>query len=81
MYKVNATDAKNKFGLLIDTAKREPVVIEKNGRPAAYVLSPEEYSKLSEIEDKYWEYRAIMAEKEGFLSEKRSKDFLDNLGK
>jgi prevent-host-death family protein len=41
-----AGKAKNGFGLLIDTARAEPVIIEKHGRAVAVVLSVEEYERL-----------------------------------
>ena len=43
---MSAKDAKNGFGLLIDTARAEPVVIEKHGRPVVVVLATEEYERL-----------------------------------
>ena len=39
MKHVAAREAKNRFGQLIDDAQREPVTIEKNGRPFAVVQS------------------------------------------
>jgi len=42
-----AGKAKNGFGLLIDTARAEPVTIEKHGRPVAVMLSVEEYERLT----------------------------------
>jgi prevent-host-death family protein len=41
-----AGKAKNGFGLLIDTARAEPVTIQKHGRPVAVVLSVEEFERL-----------------------------------
>ena len=41
-----AGKAKNGFGLLIDTARAEPVTIEKHGRAVAVMLSVEEYERL-----------------------------------
>lgn len=41
-----AKEAKNGFGLLLDTARAEPVTIEKHGRPVVVVLSTEEYDRL-----------------------------------
>ncbi|GEM_PF-3157448 len=41
-----AGKAKNGFGLLIDTARAEPVTIAKHGRPVAVMLSVEEYERL-----------------------------------
>lgn len=46
MAKMTATDAKNKFGQLLDMAQAEPVAIEKNGREVAYVISAEQYASL-----------------------------------
>lgn len=48
MKKITSTKAKSNFGELIDTAQREPVTIEKQGRPVAVVVSIEDY-KASEL--------------------------------
>jgi prevent-host-death family protein len=42
-----AGKAKNSFGLLIDMARAEPVVIEKHGRAVAVVLAVEAYERLT----------------------------------
>ena len=47
MKSMSAKDAKNEFGRLIDTARAEPVTIEKHGRPVVVVLSVEEYSRMA----------------------------------
>jgi prevent-host-death family protein len=46
MKSMSAKDAKNGFGLLLDTARAEPVLIEKYGRAVVVVLSVEEYERL-----------------------------------
>lgn len=46
MHRMSARDAKNSFGRLIDTARAEPVAIEKYGRPVVIVLAVEEYERL-----------------------------------
>ena len=46
MQSMSAHDAKARFGQLLDTARREPVTIEKHGRAVAVVLSKEEYDEL-----------------------------------
>lgn len=43
MAEMSATDAKNRFGQMLEMAQAEPVRIQKNGRDVAIVLSPEEY--------------------------------------
>ena len=46
MKTMSAKDAKNGFGMLIDTARAEPVTIEKHGRAVVVVMSVEEYGRL-----------------------------------
>ena len=43
----SATDAKNRFGELMEQSSNEPVTIEKNGRAFRVVLSAEEYERLT----------------------------------
>ncbi|WP_295622995.1 type II toxin-antitoxin system Phd/YefM family antitoxin [uncultured Lamprocystis sp.] len=49
MQNVSAHDAKARFGQLLDRARREPVVIERDGRAVAVVVSKEEYDALNDI--------------------------------
>lgn len=46
MKSMSAKEAKNGFGRLLDTARAEPVTIEKHGRAVVVVLSTEEYERL-----------------------------------
>lgn len=48
MAEMTATDAKNRFGELLDMARTEPVAIQKNGRVTAYVVSAEEFEAMRE---------------------------------
>ena len=50
MQTLSAKDAKYSFGRLIDTARAEPVTIEKHGRAVIVVLAVEEYERLKAIE-------------------------------
>ena len=47
MKTMSARAAKNGFGLMIDTARAEPVLIEKHGRAFVMVISVEEYERLN----------------------------------
>lgn len=47
---MSAKDAKNAFGLLIDSARAEPVAIEKHGRKVVVVLAVEEFERLKQVE-------------------------------
>ncbi len=46
---VTATNAKNRFGELLEAARREPVHVQKNGRDVAVVLSPEEFQRYQSL--------------------------------
>ena len=48
MVEMTATDAKNKFGQVLEMAQAEPVAIQKNGRDVAYVVSVEQFNALRE---------------------------------
>jgi len=43
MKTMSANEAKKHFGELLDTARREPVVVEKHGRRVAVMVSAEDY--------------------------------------
>ena len=43
MKSINATQAKNQFGRLLDDAQLEPIAIQKNGRDVAVMISMAEY--------------------------------------
>jgi prevent-host-death family protein len=46
MRTVSSLDAKNRFGQLLDAAQRAPVTVTKKGRPAAVVMSIEDYERM-----------------------------------
>ena len=43
---VSATDAKQRLAALVDAAQREPIVIRRQKRDVAVILSPQEYDRL-----------------------------------
>jgi prevent-host-death family protein len=49
MKTVSATDAKNRFGDLLDESAQGPVRIDKNGRPVAYVLSSDDFDLAKDL--------------------------------
>jgi prevent-host-death family protein len=42
----SATEAKNRFGELMEQSGSEPIAIHKNGRPVRVLLAAEEYERL-----------------------------------
>jgi prevent-host-death family protein len=55
MRSVTATEAKQNLGALIDSAQSEPVVIRRQKRDVAVVLSPREYDRLRAINTEEFE--------------------------
>ena len=46
MKRVAATEAKNRLGAILDEAQREPIVIRRQDRDIAVVLSMADYERL-----------------------------------
>jgi len=46
MKTVAATEAKNRLGAILDDAQREPIVIQRQDRDIAVVISMAEYERL-----------------------------------
>jgi prevent-host-death family protein len=46
MMQVSSVEAQNRFGQLLDKAQREPIIITRHGRPAAYLISPQDMEAL-----------------------------------
>ncbi len=46
MMQINATDAKNRFGQMLDACLTEPVFIAKSGRQHGVLLSMQQYQML-----------------------------------
>jgi prevent-host-death family protein len=49
MKTVSATEAKQRFAAIVDTAQREPVMIRRQNRDVAVILSAEEYDRIRGI--------------------------------
>jgi prevent-host-death family protein len=49
---VTATQAKNSFGRLCAQAKKEAVIVEKDGRPDSVILSYEQFQSLQSAGEK-----------------------------
>ena len=49
MITVTSVEAQNRFGHLLDMARREPVTVTRHGRPAAFIVSPEDMEELLDV--------------------------------
>ena len=49
MRSVSATEAKQRLAALLDAAQREPVVIRRQNRDVAVIMSAEEYARIRDL--------------------------------
>ena len=49
MKTVTASDVKNRLGDVLLKCQREPITINKNGKPVAVVVSAEEYKSIENL--------------------------------
>jgi prevent-host-death family protein len=61
---INALEAKNQFGHLLDSAQSNPVQINKHGRPVAYIISTAEYTRLNKFQESTMEKAILKANQE-----------------
>lgn len=73
--KITATELNKRPGTYVEQAIKEPVLVEKTGRPAVVIVS---YSRYLELEDAYWGNLAIESEKDELLSTEDSMRFLES---
>jgi antitoxin Phd len=80
MKSFTASDARRRFGRLLETARREPVTITKNGRAAAMILSASDIELIAAvegfIEERYWRERIAEAERGGYVGARESNRIL-----
>ncbi len=76
MVVLSSKEAKEKFGIMMDTAIKEPVTITKHNRPTVVVVSSERYAELEACEDRVWTAKALEAEASGILSAEETVTFL-----
>lgn len=75
----SATDVKNKFGLVMDAALREPVLIQKSGRNSVVMIAYDDYQALLMAADKAWGEKATQAKTKGMEGKVRSSKLLQRL--
>lgn len=49
MISITSVEAQNRFGQLLDMARREPVTVTRHGRPAAFIVSPQDMEELLDV--------------------------------
>jgi prevent-host-death family protein len=76
---LGASVAKNRFGEMLDLARREPVQISKKGRGVAVVLSIEEFERFSDLENQLLGLKAEKNRQEGFIGIAESESLLSDI--
>ncbi len=71
IYVVAAKEAKNRFGELLDSVQRQPVIITKRGRPVARMIAFVDSKRFEEVEDEVWAEKS-----EAFMNKLRKKHAL-----
>jgi antitoxin Phd len=61
----SSTEVKNNFGNYLEETRVGPVMIQRNGRDVAVLLSIEEYNTLMGESDTYWILRAELSMRTG----------------
>lgn len=61
MRMVSSVEAKNSFGEVVMKAQQEPVCISKNGKPAAVMMSMNEYKSLQTLREQILHQRLDQA--------------------
>lgn len=79
MRTLGASEAKNRFGELLDLARREPVQIAKKGRGVAVILSMEEFERFTALEAQLLALKAEKARQEGFIGISESEALLSDI--
>lgn len=74
MRTISATEAKQSLGMIIDRAQREPILIQRQHRDVAVLLSAHDYEKLRgaqvEVFNRLCDQLALKAKKRGLTEQK-----------
>lgn len=70
---ISATDLNKRPGQYLDAAIKEPIIVEKSGRPAVVMVS---YAHYQEMEDAFWGQLAQQADQEPSLGPEETMRFL-----
>ncbi len=74
MRTVSATEAKQRLAAILDAAQHEPIMVRRQKREVAVVLSPREYERLRGLNlqelDQYCDRIAVQAAERGLTEEK-----------
>ena len=76
---LGASEAKKRFGELLDLARREPVQIAKKGCGVAVIMSVEEFDRFLNLEKQLLALKADQAKQDGFIGITESESLLSEI--
>jgi len=79
MKTLTSTEARQNFSTVISGLKDNPVIISKQDKEVAVILSSERYKELKKLEDILYGKAAELAIKEGFVLNIEADDLLNSL--
>ena len=65
MITMTSTETRRTWGRVVEKARKNPVVVEKDGRPVVAVISYEDFERFQELEDRIWGERASVVREKG----------------
>ena len=68
MKTVSASEIKVHLGKYLAEVNSEPITIMRMDRPAAVLISTDEYERLEALDDAYWAEKASEAESAGYAT-------------
>ena len=72
-------EIKAKFSAYLKASEKGPIVVTRNGKAVAVLLSVEDYQRLDAAADAWWAERAREAAKDGFAGAKASRKLLRDM--
>ena len=76
MNHASISDFRSRISDYLGNLSVSPVVLERNGKPAAVVLSYAEYQRLQDLEDAWWGERAQAALESGLVGHEEAMQHL-----
>jgi PHD/YefM family antitoxin component YafN of YafNO toxin-antitoxin module len=73
---LSSTEVRQNFSAILSAINVEPIIISKQDKETAVVMSTQRYSELTRLEDILYGKAAELAIKEGFAPNKETQDLM-----
>ena len=79
MKTITSTEARQNFSSVISSVENDPVIISKQDKDVAVIISSARYQELKKLEDILYGKAAELAIQEGLVSNEKAQDLLDSI--